>query len=146
MHRHCDAQKSIDRFEFFANQAQRNVVEARAAIIFGNANTEQIQLGHLVEDRPLKVLLLVPFFDVGRDFFLGKFAHSLDQSFVVVGKLKIDHGLRSRNLDEDLVLFYERRRSRHKPAVQRFEVETDWSSITHTFGQALSVRQNPDRT
>ena len=92
MHRHRDAQKSVDRFQFLANQAQRNVVEARAAVMFGDADAEQIQLGHLVEDRPLKVLLLVPFFDVRPDFLLRKLAHGLDQGFVVVGKMKIDHG------------------------------------------------------
>ena len=40
---------------------------------------------HFVEHLAVKLLLLVPLFDVGRDFLLRKLAHGLHQGFVVVG-------------------------------------------------------------
>ena len=61
---HRDAQKGVDRFQFFADQTERDVIETGAAVLFGNADAEQIQLGHLFKDRALKMLFLVPFFDV----------------------------------------------------------------------------------
>src|SRR5712692_2558616 len=91
VHRYCHPQKSIYGFKFFAHQAQRNVIEPRAAKLFGNANTEQVQLGHLVEYFAMKLLLLVPLFDVGRNFSLRELAHSQHKSFMVVGKLKVNH-------------------------------------------------------
>src|SRR5436309_800614 len=33
VNRHCDAQKSVDCFELFANQAERNVIEARSTVL-----------------------------------------------------------------------------------------------------------------
>src|SRR2546422_1306817 len=91
MHRHCDAQKRINRFEFFANKAERDVIEAGAAILFGDADAQQIQLSHLVKDRTLEVLFLVPLFDVRRNLSLRKLAHRLDQRLVIFSQLEIDH-------------------------------------------------------
>src|SRR5204863_7199664 len=70
---------------------QRNVIKARAAILFGDAHPEQVQFSHLREDFAMAFLLLVPFLDVRRNFFLRKLAHSLHQRVVVVGKLTFDH-------------------------------------------------------
>ena len=39
------------------------------------------------------MLLLIPFFDVGRDFLLRKFAHGLHQGFVIFSQFEINHFL-----------------------------------------------------
>src|SRR5207237_6131654 len=91
MHRHRDTQKGIDGFELFTYQTEGYIVESRAAVLFRDADAEQIQLGHLLKDFRMRFLLLVPFFDVWRNFFLRKFADGLHQGLVVVGKLKFDH-------------------------------------------------------
>src|SRR2546423_5433183 len=91
MYGHRDAQRRVHCFEFCANKAHRNVIKAGAAILFGNAHAEQIQLGHLAENLAMGLLLFVPFLDVRRNFFLRKLAHGLHQRLVVVIKLKFDH-------------------------------------------------------
>jgi hypothetical protein len=78
VHRHRDAQEGIDRFQFFADKTQRDVIESRTAVLFGDAYAEQTELGHLLENFRMGFLLLVPFLDVRRDFFLRKLAHGLD--------------------------------------------------------------------
>src|SRR3954466_10988937 len=92
MHRHRHPQRSVDGLKLFTDEAQRNVIEAGAAESLGNADAEQIEFGHLPENFGMCFLLLVPLFDIGGDLFLRELAHGLYQGFVVVGKLKIDHG------------------------------------------------------
>ena len=91
VHRHRDPQERVHRFQFFADQTERNVIKAGAAKLFGNANAEQVQLGHFVEHFAVKLLLFVPFFDERRDFLLRKLAHGFDQGIVVFSKFQINH-------------------------------------------------------
>ncbi len=91
MDRHDDAQKSVDCFQLFANQAERNVVKAGAAVLFRNADAQQIQLAHFLQNFGMKLLRFVPLFDEGCDFFLRKLADGLHQGFVVFSQLKFNH-------------------------------------------------------
>src|SRR6185369_6976549 len=89
--RHDDAQKSVDCFEFLANQAQRDVIKTSAAILFGNANAQQVQLAHLPQHFRVKLLRLVPLLDEGSNLLLRKLAHGLHQSLVIFRQLEINH-------------------------------------------------------
>ncbi len=91
MHRHHHAQESVDRFQLFANQTKRNVVEAGAAILFGNADTEQVQRAHFFQYFGVSLLFLIPLFDVRRHFFPRKLAHGLHQRLVIFGQLEFNH-------------------------------------------------------
>src|SRR5919205_2603654 len=53
---HHDAQEGIHRFEFFADEAERDVVEAGAAVLFGDADAEQAERGHLVQYLAVELL------------------------------------------------------------------------------------------
>src|ERR1044072_4677523 len=89
---HHDAQGRIHRFQLLADEAERDVVEARPAVLFGDADAEQAKLGHLVEHGAVELLLLVPLLDVRRHLALRELAHGLDERPVFFGQLKVDHG------------------------------------------------------
>jgi hypothetical protein len=76
---HHDAQERVHRLQLLADEPERDVVEARAAVLFGDADAEQSQLGHLAEHRAVELLLLVPLLDMRRDLALRKLAHGLDE-------------------------------------------------------------------
>ena len=91
MHRHHDTHKRVDSFQLFADQTERDVIEAGAAILLRNADAEQIQLAHLLQHFRMKFLLLVPFFDIRRHLFLRKLAHGLHQRFMIFSQLEFNH-------------------------------------------------------
>src|SRR5215510_16515381 len=91
MDRHHHAQKSVDGFEFFTNQPQRDVVETSTAILLRNADAQKIQSCHLLQYRRIEKLFLIPFLDMRRNFFLRKLTHRLHERLVVFRQFKIDH-------------------------------------------------------
>ena len=75
MNRHRDAQKRVACLQLFAHKAERDVIEAGAAVLFRNTNAEQAELGHLVENGAFKMRFFVPFFDIRRDLARTEFAN-----------------------------------------------------------------------
>src|SRR6185369_8237089 len=59
----------------------------------GDANAEQVQGGHLLQYGRIKLLFLIPFLDMRRDFLLRKLAHRLHERLVIFSQFKIDHVL-----------------------------------------------------
>src|SRR6185369_15192186 len=59
----------------------------------GDANAEQVQGGHLLQYGRIKLLFLIPFLDMRRDFLLCKLAHRLHERLVIFSQFKIDHVL-----------------------------------------------------
>src|ERR1044072_5925577 len=93
MDRHDDAQKSIDSFEYLTHESQRDAIETSAAVLLGNADAEQIQRRHLLQYGRIKLLFLIPFLDMRRNFLLRKLAHRLHERLVIISQFKIDHVL-----------------------------------------------------
>src|SRR5258705_13579206 len=91
MHTHHYPQKSVDSFKFFTYESERDVIESCPAIFLGDADTEQIELTHFLQHVRLKMLLLVPLFDVWRNFLLRKLTHCLHQCFMIFGQFKFNH-------------------------------------------------------
>src|SRR6185503_9769974 len=84
-------QKGVNRFELFAHESERDVVETSAAVLLRNADSQKVKLGHLLQYRRVKLLLFIPFLDVRRNFLLRKLAHCLHEGLVIFGQFKIDH-------------------------------------------------------
>ena len=77
MHRHDHAQGRIGAFQFFADQPQRDVVEALPAVAHRDADAEDAQFRHARQKGRIHLLLAIPFADDRDDFFGGEIAHHL---------------------------------------------------------------------
>ena len=77
VHGHHHAQGGIAAFQLFADEAEREVIEALAAIAHGDVDAEDTQLGQARQDALVHSLLAVPTSDVGDDFLIYEIAHQL---------------------------------------------------------------------
>ena len=90
--RHDDAQRRIDVFELFADQAQRDVVHAGAAVFGGHRRAQQPELRHPAQYAlAIEAMLAVVFPDVRRDVARGPLADRLLEEALLVGEGEIDH-------------------------------------------------------
>ena len=77
MHRHRGAQAGVGRFQFLAGQPQGDVVEALAAVAFGDADAQNPQLRHARQQVRRHGLAAVSLLDDRRNLALGKGSHHL---------------------------------------------------------------------
>ena len=95
---HCHAQDAIDRFEFLAGQAKREIVQALAAVTGRKADAEDAQFTHTFEHEGNRLLLAVVFLDDRGDFLLGEIAHHFLRHFVFGREGEVHAGIISKNL------------------------------------------------
>ena len=91
MHRHDHAQRRVDVFELFADDAQADVVHAGAAVFGRHRGAEQSQLGHLRQDAAVEAVLAIEVVDLRRDLARAPFAHRALEQLVFFGEIEIKH-------------------------------------------------------
>ena len=96
---HRDSQKGVAGLELFADDAERDVIEPRSAILLRNADPHESQFGHLVEHGSLEVRFFIPLLDVRCDFPFDELSDSFCESYMIFAKLEINHGLCSTSLE-----------------------------------------------
>ena len=100
VHRHDDAQRRVDVFEFLAGQAERDVVHPGAAVLDGHRDAEQAELGHLRQDVLVEAVRAVEFLDARRNLTGAPLAHGLLEQALFVGQVEVDHGEWKERIDD----------------------------------------------
>ncbi len=95
MHRHRHAQVGIHRFQFFAGQAEREVIHALPAIADGEAQPQNAQFAHPFDGTGHGFGFAVVFLDAGRHFAAGEIAHHFLESFRVLARARSPYRLLS---------------------------------------------------
>ena len=75
MHRHDHAQGGIGAFQLFANETQRHIIKALAAVAHRDADAEDAQFAHAWQKGGIHLLLAIPLANDRNDFFGSKIAH-----------------------------------------------------------------------
>src|SRR5262249_6434886 len=80
-----DAKCGLGALDFLADQAKREIVEPRPAVLFGNWPAKETKRTHLFEGVPVDLALLVVLACVRCDLILSKVErHLLDSSLLLV--------------------------------------------------------------
>jgi hypothetical protein len=86
-----DAERGVGPLKLLAQDRERDVVHAGAAIALRDRRAEEALLGHPPEQLAGKAAVLVPAPDVGEDLRLGERANGLLDEAVLVGEREVDH-------------------------------------------------------
>ena len=74
---HDHAQVGVHVLELLGDDAEAHVVHARAAVLLGDADPEQVQVGHALQEAALEAVLAVEVVDLRRDLPRRPVAHRL---------------------------------------------------------------------
>ena len=92
MDRHDHAQVGVDVLELLAREPEAQVVHAGAAPLLGDADAEQLQLGHAAQEVAVEAVLAVEVVDLRLDLLRGPSSRTVSTSAsVLVAQLQVDH-------------------------------------------------------
>ena len=89
MHREDDTQRRVGVLQFFARDAETDVVHAGAAILRGHADAEKPELCHLRKKAAIECVLAIELLDAWRDLAGRPFASRLLDEPVLFGQIKV---------------------------------------------------------
>ena len=82
--------RPIPTLELLVNQAVRDVIEARTAVLFGEIGAKNAQLGHLGDDLTRKLAFDVRLSNDGDDLVIYEAAHAVANRALFFGELAVD--------------------------------------------------------
>ena len=91
MDRHDHAQVGVDVLELLGDEPEAQVVHAGAAVFLGNADPEQLQVGHPLQEATLEAVLAVQVVDLRRHLLRGPVPDHLLDRPVLFRQLEVDH-------------------------------------------------------
>ncbi len=88
MHGHDHAQVRVHVLELLGDETQADVVQARPAVLLGNADAEELQVGHPVQELPLEAVRAVEVVDLGGHLGRRPLADGSLDLLVLVGQIE----------------------------------------------------------
>jgi hypothetical protein len=89
--RHEHAKRGVDILQLLAGEPEGYIVQTCPAVNLRDADAENVELGHLGENRPVEVLLGVVLLNVGCHLGSGEVADHLFYGEVVLGEIEVGH-------------------------------------------------------
>src|SRR4029453_18485738 len=90
--RHDHAQVGVDVLELLAGEPEAQVVHACAAPLLRDADPQQLELAHALQEVAVEAVRAVEVVDLRLDFLPRPLAHRLDERLVLLTQLQLDHG------------------------------------------------------